>query len=117
MLHHVLEDNTPIDFLASVQRSEDGVSDHDHHSGWLVRVDDWNQKFEKPLLSVVPAVAHGIPVLGVDLMHKSSFMVALHSVGQPGTPSREVVCVAPKIRSPELWAIPDGRVEHVWALW
>ena len=65
-LHHVPEDDTPIDLPTFVQRSEDGVSDRDRHPGWLVRVDNRNQKFEKSSLSVVPAVAHGIPILGVD---------------------------------------------------
>ena len=116
MLRHVPEDDSPVDLPSSVQCSEDGISDRDHHLGWLVRVDDWNQKLEEPSLPVVPAVAHGIPVLRVDLMHKSSLVVALYPVGQPGTSSREVVSIVPEVCSPELWVISDCAVEDVWPL-
>ena len=116
MLRHVPEDDTPVNLPASGQRAEDRVSDHDHHPGWLVRVDDRNQKFEKLSLLVVPAVPHGIPVFGIDLMHKSSFMVALHLVGQPETSSQKVIRIAPQIGSPELWAIPDSAVEDIRSL-
>ena len=90
-LRHVLEDNTPVDLPASVQRAEEGVSDCDRHLGWLVRVDDRNQKLEKSSLPVVPTVAHGIPVCGVDLVPETPFVVAVHPVRQSGTPSWEVV--------------------------
>ena len=112
-LRHVPEDNSPVDFPSTVQCAEDSVSDRDRHLGWLVRVDDWNQEFEKPLLPVIPAVAHGIPVLGVDLMHKPPFVVALHPVGQTGTSSREVVSIAPQVCRPELGAISDCAVKDV----
>ena len=115
-LHHVPEDDTPVDLPASVQRAEEGVSNRDRHPGWLVRVDDRNQKLEKSSLPIVPTVTHGIPILGVDLVPETPFVVALHPVRQSGILSWEVVRIAPKIRSPKLWAIPDGRVEDVWAL-
>ena len=76
-------------------------------------MDDQNQKFKKPSLPVVPSVAHGIPVLGVDLMHKPSFVVALHSVGQTGTSSRKVVSIVPQVCRPELGAISDCAVKDV----
>ena len=53
-------------------------------------------------MPVDPAVAHGVTVLGVHLVHKPSFMVALHPVEQPGSSSRKSVCVAPQVCGPEL---------------
>ena len=115
-LRHVSEDDTPIDLPASIQHSKDCVSDRDRHPGWLVRVDDRDQKLEESSLPVVQTIAHGIPILGVDLVHEAPFVVALHPVGQLGTSSQKVVGVAPQVRGPKLWAIPDRSVKNIGSL-
>ena len=94
-LRHVPEDNSLVDFPSTVQCAEDSVFDRDHHPSWLVRVDNRNQKFEESPLSVVPVVAHEIPVLGVDLVHEPPFVVALHPVEQSETASRKLVGIVP----------------------
>ena len=80
-LYHIPEDDSPIDFPPAVQRAKNRVSDCNRHPDRLVRVDDWDQKLQQSSMLVDPAVAYGVTVLGVHLMHKSSFMVALHPVG------------------------------------
>ena len=115
-LYHIPEDDSPVDFPPSVQRAKNCVSDCNCHPGRLVRVDDWNQKLQQSSILVDSAVTHGIPVLGVYLVHKSSLMVALHPVGQPGSSSRESVGVAPQVRGLQLGAISDRAVEYVWPL-
>ena len=115
-LYHIPKDDSPVDFPPAVQRAENRVSDCNRHPGRLVRVDDWNQKLQQSSIPVDSAVTHGIPVLGVYLVHKSSLMVALHPVGQPGSSSRESVGIAPQVRGPQLGAISDRAVEYVWPL-
>ena len=80
-LHHIPEDDSPVDFPSAVQRAEDRVSDRNRHPGRLVRVNDRDQKLQQSSVAVDPAVAHRITVLGVHLMHEPPFMVALHPVG------------------------------------
>ena len=107
LLYHISKDDSLVDFPPAVQRAENSVPDCDRHPGRLFWVDDWDQKLQQLSMPVDPAVTHRVSVLGVYLVHKSSLMVALHPVGQPGSSSRESVGVAPQVRGPELRAISD----------
>ena len=115
-LHHIPEDHSPVDFPPAVQRAEDCVADCNCHPGRLVHVGDRNQKLQQSSMPVDPVVAQEVSVLGIHLMHKPPFMVALRPVGQPGPSPRKSIRLPPQIRRPELWSIPNRRIKHVWAL-
>ena len=112
-LHHIPEDESPVYFPSAVQCAENGVADCDRHPSRLIRVDDRNHELQQSSMPVDLAVAHRVSVLGVHLVHKPSFVVALHPVGQPGSSSRKSVHVAPQACGSELGAISDRVVEYV----
>ena len=115
-LHEIPEDHSPVNFPPAVQSAEDRVADCNRHPGRLVRVEDRNHKLQQSPMSVDPAVAHRVSILGVHLMHEPPFMVARRPVGQPGPSPRKSIRLPPQIRRPELWSIPNHRVEHIRAL-